>query len=243
MYADDINEPFLHYKDDEANNIDDDKIRQSIRNGFISKVYGILTYQIVITSIFIYFALISSSFQELLLKSVSIYYLCTFVSLFCVLLPLCSQKIYQKVPENYIILTIFTLSYSWIIAAICCLYTFRSVMTALFLTFVTVFSLSIYAKTSKKDLTICGGTLFVCLILLIFSSLIFIIIPIPLYNLLFYFISLVLFSIYLIYDTQLLIGKGRVKFSEDDYILAAINIYLDVILLFLKILEIFGEKK
>ena len=243
MYADDINEPFLNYKDDEANDADDYKIRESIRNGFISKVYGIITYQIVITAIVVYFAFISSSFQELLLKSVSMYYLCSFLSLFCVLLPLCSPNIYQKVPMNYIILTIFTLSYSWLIAMVCCLYTFRSVMTAIFLTFVTVLSLTIYAWRTKKDFTVCGGTLFVCLILLIFSSIIFIFLPIPLSNLVFTYISLVLFSIYLIYDTQLLIGKGRVKFSEDDYILAAINIYLDVIILFLKILQIFGEKK
>ena len=243
MYADDINEPFLHYKDDEANDIDDDKIRQSIRNGFISKVYGILTYQIVITAAVVYLAFISSSFQELLLKSVFMYYLCTFVSLFCVLLPLCSQNIYQKVPANYIILTIFTLSYSWIVASICCLYSFRSVMVAIFLTFITVFSLSMYAWRTKKDFTVCGGVLFNCLILLIFSTLIFIFLPIPLSNLVFTYISLVLFSIYLIYDTQLLIGEGRVKFSEDNYILAAINIYLDVIILFLKILQIFGEKK
>ena len=243
MYADDINEPFLNYKDDEANDADDYKIREHIRNGFISKVYGIITYQIVITAIVVYFAFISSSFQELLLKSVSMYYLCTFLSLFCVLLPLCSPNIYQKVPMNYIILTIFTLSYSWLIAMVCCLYTFRSVMIAIFLTFVTVLSLTIYAWRTKKDFTVCGGTLFVCLILLIFSSIIFIFLPIPLSNLIFTYISLVLFSIYLIYDTQLLIGKGRVKFSEDDYILAAINIYLDVIILFLKILQIFGEKK
>ena len=243
MYADDINEPFLHYKDDEANDIDDDKIRQSIRNGFISKVYGILAYQIVITALVVYFAFISSSFQELLLKSTSMYYLCIFVSFFCILLPLCSPNIYQKVPANYIILTIFTLSYGWLIAAVCCLYTFRSVMVAIFLTFVTVFSLSIYALRTQKDFTVCGGTLFTCLVLLIFSTLISIFLPIPLSNLLFTYISLVLFSIYLIYDTQLLIGKGERKFSEDDYILAAINIYLDIIILFLKILQIFGEKK
>ena len=243
MYADDINEPFLHYKDDEANDIDDDKIRQSIRNGFISKVYGIITYQIVITAIVVYFAFISSSFQELLLKSASMYYICFFVSFFCVLLPLCSPKIYQKVPSNYIILTIFTLSESWLVAIFCCLYSFRSVMVSIFLTFITVFSLSIYALRTKKDFTVCGGTLFICLVLLIFSSLIFIILPIPLPNIIFTYISLVLFSIYLIYDTHLLIGEGRVKFSEDDYILAAIDIYLDIIILFLRILKILGDKK
>jgi hypothetical protein len=40
----------------------------------------------------------------------------------------------------------------------------------------------------------------------------------------------------------LIIGEKGVKFKEDDYILAAINIYLDVIMLFLKILSIFGKE-
>ncbi len=35
----------------------------------------------------------------------------------------------------------------------------------------------------------------------------------------------------------------KFKYSEDDYIIAAINIYLDIILIFLKILELFGDKK
>jgi FtsH-binding integral membrane protein len=116
-------------------------------------------------------------------------------------------------------------------------------MVALFLTFVTVVTLTIYAWKTKKDFTIAGGTLLVTLVLLIFSSLIFLIIPIPFFNLITLYISLVLFSVYLIYDTQLICGKGRIKFSEDDYILAAINIYLDIVILFVKILSIFGEKK
>ena len=170
------------------------------------------------------------------------YYICLIVSLICVLLPICCQGIYQSVPINYIVLTIFTLSYSWDVAAITCTFTFKSVMIALLLTFITVVALSIYAMKAKEDFTIVGGTLFVCMILLIFIGIIYIIIPIRLMYMIYLYGSLILFSIYLIYDTQLLIGKGERKFSEDDYILAAINIYLDIIILFLKILEIFGEK-
>ena len=33
------------------------------------------------------------------------------------------------------------------------------------------------------------------------------------------------------------------KFSEDDYILASIVIYVDIIILFLKLLDIFGKDK
>ena len=238
----DINEPFLHYKDEEDPQ-DDIEIKQKIREGFISKVYGIIAYQIIITSIVVYFGLVNSSFQELLLKSISLYYTCFFISLLCVLLPICIPMIYQKVPMNYIILTIFTLSYSWMVAAVTCRYTISSVMLALFLTFITVVTLSIYAWKTKDDFTVVGGTLSVCLVLLIFISIFYLFLPLDLFYIILVYGSLVLFSIYLIYDTQLLIGKGKVKFSEDDYILAAINIYLDVIILFLKILQIFGEKK
>lgn len=49
-----------------------------------------------------------------------------------------------------------------------------------------------------------------------------------------------LFSIYLIYDTQLVIGKGTFSYSLDDAYLAAIQLYLDVINLFLFILQILG---
>ena len=239
----DINEPYINYKDEEANNEDNYEILQNIRGGFISKVYGIIAFQIFLTSIVIFFAFTSSSFKKLLLTSISMYYLCFFITLICILLPICSPGIYQKVPTNYIVLIIFTLSYSWDVAAITCIYSFKSVMIALFLTIITVVSLSIYAMKTKEDLTVAGGTLFICLILLFFMSFIYIFFPIKLFYLICLYGSLVLFCIYLIYDTQLLLGKGRRSFSEDDYILAAINIYLDIIILFLKILQIVGKDK
>jgi FtsH-binding integral membrane protein len=238
----DINEPFIQYKDNEENDFFDNEIKEKIREGFITKVYGIITYQVILTAIIVYLGIASSSFKEILLKSYSMYLLCFFVSITCILLPICVPKIYQSVPLNYIVLTIFTLAYSWDVAAITCQYTPSSVLVCLFLTLVTIVTLTVYAWRTKDDFTVVGGTLFVCLSLLIFSSLILMLIPIPFLILVYSYAGLVIFSIYLIYDTQLLCGKGRIKFSEDDYILAAINIYLDFIILFLKILSIFGQK-
>lgn len=244
MYAD-YNEPLL--KDEQDKEMDDFELETSIKNkireGFISKVYGIIAYQIVITSIVVYFAMASSSFKNLLLNSSSLYMTNVFLTFFLLLLPICFPQAYRSVPINYIILTIFTISYSCLVAMVVCLYTFSSVMCALFLTFITVVSLSIYAWKTDKDFTICGGILFVSLILLIFSSFILIFVGIPLLYLIYTFISLIIFCIYLIYDTQLLIGGKRIQFTEDDYIYAAINIYLDIIILFLKILSLVGKKE
>jgi FtsH-binding integral membrane protein len=49
------------------------------------------------------------------------------------------------------------------------------------------------------------------------------------------------FSLYIVYDTQLMMGGNR-KYALDpeEYIFAALNIYLDVINLFMYILMIVG---
>ena len=55
-------------------------------------------------------------------------------------------------------------------------------------------------------------------------------------------IGCVIFSIYLIYDTQMMMGgKHKYALSPEEYIFAALNLYLDIINLFLYILAIFGN--
>lgn len=244
MDSNDINEPFIQYKEEDDQNEEIEKeIAQKIREGFIAKVFGIITYQVFLTSIVVCLGLLNSSFQEYLLKSNISYYTALFMAVFLLFLPLCYPNLFTSVPMNYIMITLFTLSYSWIIASITCVYNITSVVIALFLTLVSVITLTIYAWKTEKDFSVSGGTLFVCLVLLIFSSIISVFFYIPLLILLIIFISLALASAYLIYDIQLLIGKKRVKYSEDDYILAAIEIYVDIIQLFIQLLSIFGSKK
>ena len=52
------------------------------------------------------------------------------------------------------------------------------------------------------------------------------------------------FSLYLIYDTQpMLGGKHKYALSPEEYIFAALNIYLDVVQLFMYILMIVGGSR
>ena len=55
-------------------------------------------------------------------------------------------------------------------------------------------------------------------------------------------ISLLIFSLYLIYDTQLIYSKFGTEYKIDDNIIAVIHIYLDIINLFIEILKIVGKK-
>ena len=53
-------------------------------------------------------------------------------------------------------------------------------------------------------------------------------------------IACLLFSAYLLYDIQLVMGGRYYSISPDEYVFAALNIYLDIINLFLWILTIIG---
>ena len=222
----DINEPFLHYKEEDNDDDIENEIAQKIRGGFIAKVYGILTYQILLTTLVVFLAYISSTFKSILLNSYFLYFLSIVIFLVCLFIPIFKPNIYQQVPTNYIVLTIFTVGYSWTVAAMTCLYSFSSVMSALFLTIIMVVSLTIYGMKSEKDFTISGGCIFTASVLLIISFFIWIFISIPFFYLACFYLSLILCCAYIIYDTQLIIGGKRIKFKEDDYIYLLLLIFI-----------------
>ena len=59
-------------------------------------------------------------------------------------------------------------------------------------------------------------------------------------------VGVLLFSFYLLYDTQIIIGgkHRRYQIEEDSYVLASVALYLDIINMFLYILELLnGEWK
>jgi FtsH-binding integral membrane protein len=55
----------------------------------------------------------------------------------------------------------------------------------------------------------------------------------------------VFFSVYLAYDTKLIVGGTHQKrqFGKNDYILAALSIYQDMIGLFIRIMKLLGTSK
>lgn len=46
------------------------------------------------------------------------------------------------------------------------------------------------------------------------------------------------FSMYIIYDLQMIVGDKKLKISEEEYIFAALNLYVDIIRIFMEMLKI-----
>ena len=128
------------------------------------------------------------------------------------------------------------------------IYNTNAVVMALATTAGIVVGLTFFACQTKYDFTGHGGYLFAA----IWSFFIFgIIASIMFYrsdpetrkvvNYVYAGIGVLLFSAFLVYDTQLMMGGGhKQSFSVDDYVFAAIMIYLDIINIFLYLLALFG---
>lgn len=230
--------PLLSKEDEELEEEIKTNIKNKIHKGFIWKVFCILLYQLTITSLMVIIAMTSSTISEFIRSNNIIYFAAIIISITCILLSLCSPALYKKIPINYILLTIFTICNGYLISSLTIISNPLNVTVAFILTFVTVIALTIYAWKSETDFTIYGGVLCSFLAMLVIGSLIMIFFTVSLIVLIIYICLSLCLAFYLVYDVQLLIGNKRNKFDEEDYILATINLYLDIVNIFINLLRL-----
>jgi len=118
------------------------------------------------------------------------------------------------------------------------------VLLAVGITAAVCFGLTLFAFQTRWDFTKMGGILMVCLIVLIIFGILAIFMKGKIMTVVYASLGALLFSFYLIYDTQLMMG-GNHKFSisPEEYIFAALNLYLDIINIFMYILMIIGATR
>jgi len=111
-------------------------------------------------------------------------------------------------------------------------------INALLSTSVAVGALSLFALNTKKDFTVYYQMAFIALIGLIIVSVINIFMGSTILQMIIAYVSLLLFSLYLIMDTQTLI---RGEYSSP--IIMAVSIYIDILNIFLSLLQIFSGNR
>ena len=154
----------------------------------------------------------------------------------------CCRGLARSVPINYVLLFAFTICEAILVAYACAVEDPTTVVTAVFMTAGIVVGLTIYAMTTKTDYTTCGAALFMILAALIMFGIFAIVFNSQLLYTFYCLIGVVVFGFYIIFDTQLIIGGHQHQLSEEDYIVGAMILYIDIIVLFLKLLRLFGRK-
>ncbi len=110
-----------------------------------------------------------------------------------------------------------------------------AVSEATFLTGAVFAGLSAYVHVTKKDFSAWAGMLFAGLIIVVVASIIGLFISSSAYQLTLAAMSAILFSGLILFDTSRIVRGG-----ETNYILATLQLYLDVLNLFLALLRLLG---
>jgi len=208
------------------------------RLGFLRKVYSILTFQIGLTTLVCGITVTSETCKAFATSHIDYIPMISIVT-FLVLIWLHVQR--KNYPTNFYLLFTFTLLQSVSIAGICTLYDSWIVIKAAAITATVFLSLTMYTFNSKKDYSSWGAGLFCGLWILIAMSFM---------HLLFFQNSPImeeamasfgagLFCLFIIYDTHMIMKR----LSCEEYIIASINLYLDIINLFLEILRLMSRDR
>ena len=219
------------YRDKEIR--DGDCMEWGDRKGFVIKVYSIVATQILLTALLCVASLNNVGGLQDFMRSYSYLSIVAIVIGVCLICAIaCCKVAARKVPLNYIILFTFTLVWGYMVAGFVIWFKAEAVMICASLTFFMFLGLTLYAIFAKKSLTYCMG-IFIVFDVMLFPLILFCIFwPSNFMWNLVYFAFIVLTSCYIVYDTKLIMKK----LNQDEYIIGALMLYVDLIQLFMCLL-------
>ncbi|NWR13671.1 LFG4 protein, partial [Emberiza fucata] len=208
-----------------------------IRMAFLRKVYSILSVQVLLTTVTSAVFLYSTGVQAFVHERPVLLLISGFGSLAVIVALILYRHQHPITQQIHCVELIDRLLFLFIVS----FYDVSIVLQAFILTTAVFLGLTAYTLQSKRDFSKFGAGLFACLWILIISGFLRLFFYSETIELVFAAAGALLFCGFIIYDTHLLMHK----LSPEEYILAAINLYLDIINLFLhllRFLEAFNKK-
>ncbi|XP_054883616.1 fas apoptotic inhibitory molecule 2b isoform X1 [Poeciliopsis prolifica] len=230
------------YPEMEAQFAWDDK---TIRRTFIRKVYAILMLQLSVTVGIVCLFTFCAPVRFYIQTNPSLY-MASYIMFFATYIALsCCGDLRRQFPWNITLLVLFTLSMAFMMGFVSSFYNTKSVMLCLGITALVCLSVTVFSFQSKIDVTSCQGVLFsLCMAMLLCAITISIVVPfgyVPWLHAIYAVIGAILFTLFLAFDTQLLLGNKRYAISPEEYVFATLSLYLDIIYLFSFLLQLSGS--
>ena len=207
-----------------------------IRMSFIRKVYSILTVQLLLTAGLSSFSFFSKGYRHWIQSNSWMMWVSLFGAIGFMLLTFWKRKSY---PTNMLFLGAFTALEAYSISVITSFYESRIVIQALIITLGIFVGLTLFACQTKYDFTSWMPYLFGALwVLIIFGFMAAFFPGGKTIELVYGVIAALIFSGYILVDTQLVMRHYHVE----EEIAASISLYLDILNLFLAILRILNSQ-
>ncbi|GAA96476.1 uncharacterized protein L969DRAFT_94564 [Mixia osmundae IAM 14324] len=141
-------------------------------------------------------------------------------------------------PANIILLSTFTLLESIGVGATVAMFDQKIVLQALVITCFVFVGLTLFTMQSKYDFSHWGSYLYGILLVFFFTGIVGVFFPFSrVMDAVFAGVGTLLFSAYILYDTHMIMNR----LSPDEYIIAVVSLYLDVLNLFLSILRLLNN--
>lgn len=159
------------------------------------------------------------------------------IFIFCALM--CFSDIFYHHIWKYVIYLILTISISWTLGLTTMYLPNKILLSSIFITTGTSLGLTTYSLVTEIDFTKYIEYYFVFFLTLILMSIVSIFINSSILNICLAGSGSLLFSFFILSDIQMIVAQKhiRYKFNLNDSIFAAMNLYLDVINLFLYLID------
>ncbi|XP_017468137.1 PREDICTED: protein lifeguard 1-like [Rhagoletis zephyria] len=227
-------------RDVESLNIEDFDDRY-VRHAFISKVFAIIAAQLALTLAVLFAFVYIDAIQDFVVQNPSLMWVALAAVLVTMLPIACCEGVRRSYPINFILLILFTMAESFLLGCIAIRYAPDTVLYSIGITTIVVLALTIFALQTSIDFTACWAFLLVASIILLIIGIVAMFFPSRVLIIVYCSLGILIFSIYLIFDIQLMMGgKHKFAISPEDYIFAALSIYIDIITIFIYILTLMG---
>ncbi|XP_063216608.1 protein lifeguard 3-like isoform X2 [Bacillus rossius redtenbacheri] len=219
---------------------------KSVRAGFVRKVYAILFIQLLVTIGIIALFIFHEGIKYQVTHSMPMYLSAYVIFLVTYFTLSCCTSIRRQHPHNIILLVVFTLAMAYMAGVISAAYNVVDVFMAMGITAAVCLGISLFAIQTKWDVTAYGIYLFVASWVILIFGIISIFVAIyaqsMIMNLVYSGLVALLFSMYLVYDTQQIVGGRKIELSPEEYIYGALQLYVDMMQIFLALLRLVGRK-
>ncbi|KRX22656.1 Protein lifeguard 4 [Trichinella nelsoni] len=202
--------------------------RKSVRHGFYRKVLCIISLQLSYSTGKIFYQ-IHSSFIFLISRT----WMLTIAVLVTIILLILMHFYHKKHPQNILLLLLWTICEAYTAGVFGSYFDTFVIAQIFFLMAIVTICLSLYTLFSKSNVKFSLASKLAFIIILLFSCMLQLYLQLEVAELVIAFIAAFLFTAFIIYDLNALMYK----LSPEEYVVASLALYLDIIYLFLLLFE------
>ncbi|NXX18392.1 LFG3 protein, partial [Podargus strigoides] len=236
---------------------------RKVRHTFIRKVYAIISLQLLVTVGIIAMFTFVSPVRSFVQRNVAIYYASYAVFLVTYMVLACCQGPRRRFPWNIILLSIFVSGLGLArgvwgdsgVLSVHSMYNTKAVLIAMLITAIVAIIVTIFCFQTKAR----RGHALPCpkwgqawgagwwghpglpVMCVSHPARVPFPVQVPWLHMLYAAIGAIAFTLFLAYDTQLVLGNRKNTLSPEEYIYGALTIYTDIVYIFTFLLQIVGR--